>query len=63
MDDLREKLRLSEERAQQNYDEMNEYQSWLQQVEEGQETLKGAIPCPLCYLGGPYFWQTQTVIA
>ena len=40
MDDLREKLRLSEERAQQNYDEMKEYQSWLEQVEEGQETLK-----------------------
>ena len=42
MDDLREKLRLAEERAQQNYDEMKEYQSWLQQVEEGQETLKGS---------------------
>ena len=42
MDDLREKLRLSEERAQQNYDEMKEYQSWLEQVEEGQETLKGS---------------------
>ena len=42
MDDLREKLRLSEEQAQQNYDEMKEYQSWLEQVEEGQETLKGS---------------------
>ena len=42
MDDLREKLRLSEERAQQNFDEMKEYQSWLEQVEEGQETLKGS---------------------
>ena len=42
MDDLREKLRLSEERAQQNYDEMKEYQSWLEQVEEGQQTLKGS---------------------
>ena len=42
MGDLREKLRLSEERAQQNYDEMKEYQSWLEQVEEGQETLKGS---------------------
>ena len=42
MDDLREKLRLSEEPAQQNYDEMKEYQSWLEQVEEGQETLKGS---------------------
>ena len=42
MDDLREKLRLSEERAQQNYDEMKEYQRWLEQVEEGQETLKGS---------------------
>ena len=42
MDDLREKLRLAEERSQQHYDEMKEYQSWLQQVEEGQETLKGS---------------------
>ena len=42
MNDLREKLRLSEERAQQNYDEMKEYQSWLEQVEEGQGTLKGS---------------------
>ncbi|CAL1156913.1 unnamed protein product [Cladocopium goreaui] len=42
MDDLREKLRIAEERAQQNYDEMKEYQSWLQQVEEGQETLQGS---------------------
>ena len=42
MDDLCEKLRIAEERAQQNYDEMKEYQSWLQQVEEGQETLKGS---------------------
>ena len=42
MDDLREKLRQAEERAQQNYDEMKEYQSWLEQVEEGQETLKGS---------------------
>ena len=42
MDDLREKLRKAEERAQQNYDEMKEYQSWLQQVEDGQETLKGS---------------------
>jgi len=40
MDDLREKLRKAEERAQQHYDEMKEYQSWLQQVEEGQETSK-----------------------
>ena len=40
MDDLREKLRKAEERAQQHYDEMKEYQSWLQQAEEGQETLK-----------------------
>ena len=40
IDDLREKLRRSEERAQQNYDEMKEYQSWLEQVEEGQESLK-----------------------
>ena len=42
MEDLREKLRLAEERAQQNYDEMKEYQSWLEQAEEGQETLKGS---------------------
>ena len=42
MDDLCEKLRLAEERSQQHYDEMKEYQSWLQQVEEGQETLKGS---------------------
>ena len=42
MDDLREKLRMAEERAQQHYDEMKVYQSWLQQVEEGQETLKGS---------------------
>jgi len=42
MDDLREKLRLAEERSQQHHDEMKEYQSWLQQVEEGQETLKGS---------------------
>lgn len=41
VDDLREKLRLAEERAQHHYDEMKEYQSWLQQVEEGQGTLKG----------------------
>jgi hypothetical protein len=41
-DDLREKLRIAEERAQQHYDEMKEYQSWLKQVEEGQETLKGS---------------------
>ena len=40
MDDLREKLRQAEERAQQNYDEMKECQSWLEQVEEGQETVK-----------------------
>ena len=40
IDDLGEKLRLSEERAQQNYDEMKEYQSWLEQAEEGQESLK-----------------------
>ena len=37
IDDLREKLRRSEERA---YDEMKEYQSWLEQAEEGQESLK-----------------------
>jgi len=42
MDDLREKLRLAEERSQQHYDEMKEYQSWLQQVEEGQEALKSS---------------------
>ena len=40
IDDLREKLRQSEEQAQQNYDEMKEYQSWLEQVEEGQGSLK-----------------------
>ena len=40
IDDLREKLRRSEEQAQQNYDEMKEYQSWLEQVEEGQDSLK-----------------------
>ena len=40
IDDLREKLRRSEEQAQQNYDEMKEYQSWLEQAEEGQESLK-----------------------
>ena len=40
IDDLREKLRRSEEQAQQNYDEMKEYQSWLEQVEEGQESVK-----------------------
>ena len=40
IDDLREKLRRSEEQARQNYDEMKEYQSWLEQVEEGQESLK-----------------------
>ena len=40
VDDLRERLRRSEEQAQQNYDEMKEYQSWLEQVEEGQESLK-----------------------
>ena len=42
IDDLREKLRRSEELAQQNYDEMKEYQSWLEQVEEGQESMKGS---------------------
>ena len=40
IDELREKLRRSEEQAQQNYDEMKEYQSWLEQAEEGQESLK-----------------------
>ena len=40
IDDLREKLRRAEEQAQQNYDEMKEYQSWLEQAEEGQESLK-----------------------
>ena len=40
IDELREKLRQSEEQAQQNYDEMKEYQSWLEQVEEGQGSLK-----------------------
>ena len=40
LDDLRERLRRSEEQAQQNYDEMKEYQSWLEQVEEGQGSLK-----------------------
>ena len=44
IDDLREKLRRSEEQAQQNYDEMKEYQSWLEQVKEGQESLKTAKP-------------------
>ena len=42
MEDLREKLRQAEERAQQNHDEMKGYQSWLEQAEEGQETLKGS---------------------
>ena len=42
MEDLREKLRQAEERAQQNYDEMKGHQSWLEQAEEGQETLKGS---------------------
>ena len=42
IDDLREKLRRSEEQAQQNYDEMKEYQSWLEQAEEGQESLKNS---------------------
>ena len=36
IDELREMLRRSEEQAQQNYDEMKEYQSWLEQAEEGQ---------------------------
>ena len=40
IDDLREKLHRSEEQARQNYDEMKEYQSWLEQAEEGQESLK-----------------------
>ena len=44
IDDLREKLRRSEERAQRNYDEMKEYQSWLEQAEEGQESLKDSKP-------------------
>ena len=39
---LREELTEAEARSQRNYDEMKEYQSWLQQVEEGQETLKGS---------------------
>ena len=42
IDDLRERLRRSEEQAQQNYEEMKEYQSWLEQVEEGQESQKDA---------------------
>ena len=40
INDLREKLHRSEEQAQWNYDEMKEYQSWLEQVEAGQESLK-----------------------
>ena len=40
-DDLREKLRQAEAHAQRHYDEMKEYQSWVQQVKEGQGTLKG----------------------
>ena len=39
---LREELNEAEARAQRHYDEMKEYQSWLQQAEEGQETLKGS---------------------
>ena len=53
MDDLREKLRLAEERSQQHYDEMKEYQSWLQQVEEGQEALKSS--------NGPDYVQYLTI--
>ena len=42
IDDLRERLRRSEEQAQQNYEEMKEYQSWLEQAEEGQDSQKDA---------------------
>ena len=41
---MRSSVSQSEERAQQNYDEMKEYQSWLEQAEEGQESLKTAKP-------------------
>ena len=47
---LREKLAEAEARAQRHYEEMGEYKSWLQQVEEGQETLKGTndeVPDPV----------------
>ena len=40
IDDLREKFRRSEEQAQWNYDEMEEYQKWLEQAEAGQESLR-----------------------
>jgi hypothetical protein len=40
-DQPREELNQAEARAQRHYDEMREYQSWLQQVEDGQETLRG----------------------
>ena len=40
-DQLREELHQAEARAQRHYDEMREYQSRLQQVEDGRETMRG----------------------
>jgi len=58
---LREELGEAEARAQRHHDEMREYQSWLQQVEEGQETLRGSnddIPHPVPD-NPPGLWDRQ----
>jgi hypothetical protein len=39
---LRDKLVEQEARAERNYEEMREYKSWLRQIEEGQDSIKGA---------------------
>ena len=38
---LRDELVEQEARAERNYKEMREYKSWLRQIEEGQESIKG----------------------
>ena len=38
---LRDELVEQEAQAERNYEEMREYKSWLRQIEEGQESIKG----------------------
>ena len=49
MKKLREELVEQEARADDNYEEMRQHRSWLKNVEDGQETIKGSEPAQQQY--------------
>ena len=49
MKKLREELVEKEARADDNYEEMRQHRSWLKNVEDGQETIKGSEPAQQQY--------------